>query len=78
MAQLLQESDAMKFAPTALFVCTACYGALVWADPAAWYLWRSPENPSAICSQLSPGDGWVVIKGPFQDGVCKKPGVPQR
>ncbi len=68
----------MKIAPTALFVCTVCYGALVWADPAAWYLWRSPENPSAICSQLSPGDGWVVIKGPFQDGVCKKPGVPQR
>ena len=78
MAQLLQESDAMKIAPTALFVCTVCYGALVWADPAAWYLWRSPENPSAICSQLTPGDGWVVIKGPFQDGVCKKPGVPQR
>ena len=78
MAQLLQESDAMKIAPTALFVCTVCYGALVWADPAAWYLWRSPENPSAICSQISPGDGWVVIKGPFQDGVCKKPGVPQR
>ena len=68
----------MKIAPTALFVCAAWYGSLVWADPAAWYLWRSPENPSAICSQISPGDGWVVIKGPFQDGVCKKPGVPQR
>ena len=68
----------MKIARTVLFVCTAWCCSLVWADPAAWYLWRSPENPSAICSQISPGDGWVVIKGPFQDGVCKKPGVPQR
>ena len=66
----------MKIARTALFVCTAWYGALVWADPAAWYLWRSPEDPSAICSQISPGDGWVVIKGPYQDSLCRKAGVP--
>ena len=68
----------MNIARTALFVCTAWYGALVWADPAAWYLWRSPHAEGSICSQISPGDGWVVIKGPYQDGVCKKPGVPQR
>ena len=67
----------MKIARTALLVCTA-WCAQAWADPAAWYLWRSPESPSAICSQLAPGEGWVVIKGPYQDGVCKKPGVPQR
>ena len=66
----------MKIARTALFACTA-WCALAWADPAAWYLWRSPESPSAICSQLAPGEGWVVIKGPYQDGVCKKPGVLQ-
>ncbi len=67
----------MKIARAAFLFCTV-WCALAWADPAAWYLWRSPENPSAICSQLPPGDGWVAIKGPFQDGVCKKPGVPQR
>lgn len=66
----------MKSARTAALICAALYASLLWADPAAWYLWRSPQNESAICSQISPGEGWVAIKGPFQDAVCKKLGVP--
>ena len=54
----------------------AASGSLAWAGPAAWYLWRSPYADGAICSQIAPGDGWVVIKGPYQDGVCRKTGVP--
>ena len=68
----------MKIVRTAALVGAALFCSLTWADPAAWYLWRSPHAEGAICSQISPGEGWVVIKGPFQDGVCKKPGVPQR
>ncbi|MBS1227441.1 MAG: hypothetical protein H6R17_718 [Proteobacteria bacterium] len=68
----------MKIARTVLLICTAWCCSLVWADPAAWYLWRSPHAEGAICSQISPGEGWVVIKGPYQDGVCKKTGIPQR
>ena len=67
----------MKFAKTAFFLGAAVCCTALWAESAAWYLWRSPENPSAICSQISPGEGWVVIKGPFQDAVCKKRGAPQ-
>ncbi len=47
-----------------------------WAEPAAWYRWRSEESNVDICSQTPPGEGWVAVKGPYQDAVCKKPGVP--
>lgn len=52
-----------------------CVGA--WAAPAAWYIWRSPVNDYNICAQISPGDGWRKVKGPFQDAHCKKQGVPK-
>ena len=68
----------MKIVRTALLICIAWCCSPVWADPAAWYLWRSPYADGAICSQISPGDGWVVIKGPYQDAVCRKAGVPGR
>jgi len=60
-----------------VFVTTALYCACLLASPAAWYRWRSAESAIDICSQISPGEGWVVVKGPFQDAVCKKLGVPR-
>jgi hypothetical protein len=62
--------------PAAAFVCAAFFCSLLWAKPAAYFLWRSPHNEAAICSQISPGDEWVVIKGPFQDASCRKLGEP--
>lgn len=49
------------------FFCT-----LAWAEPAAWYKWHSPEADYDVCAQFPPGDGWVVVKGPFEDSACKK------
>ena len=66
----------MKPARIAAFVGAALYATLLWADAAAWYLWRSPHAEGSICAQVSPGDGWVVVKGPYQDSACKKKGVP--
>jgi hypothetical protein len=55
-----------------LSICAA-----TWAAPAAWYTWRSSVNNYDICSQTSPGIGWRVVKGPFQDAHCKKKGTPK-
>lgn len=43
------------------------------AGPAPWYKWHSPETDYDVCAQFSPGDGWVIVKGPFEDSACKKP-----
>lgn len=45
------------------------------AVPAPWYKWRSKLEDITICAQFSPGDGWEAVRGPFQDGNCKKPGA---
>jgi hypothetical protein len=45
----------------------------LWAGPAAWYRWHSAEGDYDVCAQFSPGDGWVIVKGPFEDSGCKKP-----
>jgi len=59
-----------------IIIAVALYSASLFAGPAAWYRWQGPEGGIAICSQISPGDGWVVVKGPFQDGLCKALGKP--
>jgi len=56
---------------SAVFLCSSS-----WAGPAAWYKWHSGDNDFDICSQTSPGDGWVPFKGPYEDALCKKLGVP--
>jgi len=55
-----------------LAALTLCCSAL-WAGPAPWYKWRSPESDYGIRAQTAPGDGWVIAKGPFEDSACKKP-----
>ena len=59
-----------------LFIASMVYCATLFANPAAWYKWHSADNDFDICSQTSPGDGWVIVKGPFQDALCRKQGVP--
>ena len=67
----------MRYQRFALFiVITALVGGSVVAAPAAWYRWRSAESSVDICAQTSPGEGWVAVKGPYQDAVCKKLGMP--
>ncbi len=59
-----------------ILIAVTLFCSALLAGPAAWYRWHSGESDFEICSQVSPGDGWYVVKGPFQDAVCKKLGVP--
>lgn len=51
----------------ALLACGAAFAA-----PAPWYLWKSTVDSKTFCSQTSPGDGWVRLQGPFDNGRCVK------
>jgi len=66
----------MKPGKAAIVICAAFHCTILWAEPAAWYRWRSPYDDIVICSQISPGDSWVVMNGPYKDASCKKLGVP--
>lgn len=57
----------------ALTLALACTSAA--AAPAPWYQWRSKIEDTTVCSQFSPGPAWMAVRGPFQDGSCKKPGT---
>ena len=59
-----------------LLAGAALFCSYLWAGPAAWYRWHSKEGVVDICSQTSPGVGWVRVKGPFSDALCKKQGKP--
>lgn len=43
------------------------------AAPAPWYLWRSKLDGKTFCQQISPGEGWERVGGPFRDSRCEKP-----
>lgn len=57
----------LLFITTLIVFCTN-----IWAGPAAWFKWHSPEADYEVCAQFSPGDGWVIVKGPFGDSGCRK------
>ncbi len=61
----------------AVFFAALCSSFALWAGPAPWYKWHSNSADYDICSQTSPGDGWEIVKGPFQDSHCRKPGMPE-
>lgn len=50
----------------------AVYCATALAAPAPWFKWHSPDVDYEVCAQFSPGEGWVAIKGPFEDSKCRK------
>lgn len=58
------------------YVAAALCGLLVLgavAAPAHWYLWRSKLDGKTFCHQISPGEGWERVDGPFRDLRCEKP-----
>ena len=59
-----------------LFIAALLASSPIWAGPAPWYKWHSTAADHQVCSQTSPGEGWQIIKGPFRDAHCQKPGVP--
>jgi len=46
--------------------------ALVRAEPAPWYQWRSKATGSLVCSQTPLGHGWERFDGPYRDARCEK------
>ncbi|KTT29225.1 hypothetical protein [Pseudomonas rhizoryzae] len=49
------------------------------AEPAAYWRWRSTSNGQEFCTQIPPGPGWTRVAGPFRDLQCREPGsVPLR
>jgi len=42
------------------------------AEPAPWFKWHSQDVDYEVCAQFPPGDGWVKVKGPFEDSKCNK------
>ena len=59
-----------------VFISLSFCCSVLWAGPAAWYKWRSVDSEADVCSQVPPGDAWVMVKGPFQDALCRKQGIP--
>ena len=48
------------------------------AQPAPWYKWRSKLDGRETCRQVTPGEGWERVSGPYKDASCTRPGVPGR
>jgi hypothetical protein len=46
------------------------------AKPAPWYEWRSKVDGRQTCRQVSPGEGWEKVSGPYRDARCLHPGTP--
>jgi hypothetical protein len=46
------------------------FGSLAWAGAAPWWEWRSTESGDIVCAQTTPGKGWVVYSGPYDDLRC--------
>lgn len=59
-----------------LLVLSSIFSLMAWSAPAPWFRWRSPDAERDICSQIAPGDGWVKVKGPYEDARCTKSGTP--
>lgn len=55
--------------------------ALAWstaiASGAPWYKWQNRFDGSILCAQVSPGETWFAIQGPYMESQCRKPGTPQ-
>nr|WP_282283154.1 hypothetical protein [Pseudomonas sp. PS02302] len=49
-------------------------GTHAFAEPAAYWRWRSNTDGQEFCTQTPPGAGWVRVAGPFRDLQCREPG----
>lgn len=43
-----------------------------WAGMAAWYWWESQATGRLVCAQVSPGEGWRLFSGPYNNGGCRE------
>jgi hypothetical protein len=43
--------------------------------PAPWYKWISTFDRRIVCTQTSPGEGWALYAGPYQDAQCRRLGT---
>jgi hypothetical protein len=43
------------------------------AMPAPWFMWQSKLDGKLVCTQTSPGPGWLKLSGPFVDARCGRP-----
>ncbi|MDO6386018.1 hypothetical protein [Uliginosibacterium sp. 31-12] len=41
------------------------------AAPAAWYWWVSRATGQRVCSQTSPGEGWLHEKRAYDNSRCE-------
>lgn len=41
------------------------------AAPAAWYWWVSHSTSKRVCSQTSPGEGWLQEKRAYDNSRCE-------
>ena len=48
-----------------------------YASGAPWYKWQNTLDKTVMCTQLSPGESWQIVQGPFMESNCRKPGFPQ-
>jgi hypothetical protein len=46
--------------------------AMLSAEPAPFFQWRSKANGSLACSQTPLGPGWERAGGPYRDARCEK------
>ena len=46
--------------------------AILHAEPAPWFKWRSKANGSLACAQTPLGPGWEKADGPYRDARCER------
>ncbi|WP_235548472.1 hypothetical protein [Noviherbaspirillum sp. Root189] len=63
-------------ATAALLLVLGCAAVITHGAPAAWHKWRSKVTRTDTCAQVSPGEGWEQVAGPFRDAQCTLPGKP--
>jgi uncharacterized protein involved in tolerance to divalent cations len=75
MPEPLEQDRNVKAKLIVAGLLAAC--AAAWASGAPWYKWQNTVDKTTLCAKTSPGDYWVVVKGPYMESTCRKPGNPQ-
>ena len=58
-------------------ILLAMFSAIAYASGAPWYKWKNVRDRTVICSQIKPGEFWVLFQGPYSESGCRKSGYPQ-
>jgi len=61
----------MRIAIAILACLLTIWAVQAFADPAPWYLWESRTDKHRVCLQVSPGEAWSRVAGPFGDAGCR-------